>query len=54
MTAYAIRHSKEDQQPAYCKNEYRSIKPELFVVVGICTHLGCSPLYTSRSPPTRR
>jgi len=37
--------SKEDQQPAYCKNEYRSIKPELFVVVGICTHLGCSPLY---------
>jgi ubiquinol-cytochrome c reductase iron-sulfur subunit len=37
--------SKEDQQPAYCQNEYRSIKPELFVVVGICTHLGCSPLY---------
>jgi len=37
--------SKEDQQPPYCKNEYRSIKPELFVVVGICTHLGCSPLY---------
>lgn len=37
--------SKEDQQPADCKNEYRSIKPELFVVVGICTHLGCSPRY---------
>ncbi|MGE5626349.1 MAG: ubiquinol-cytochrome c reductase iron-sulfur subunit [Bacillota bacterium] len=37
--------SKEDQQPVYCHNEYRSIKPELFVVVGICTHLGCSPLY---------
>ena len=37
--------SKEDQQPAYCKNEYRAIKSELFVVVGICTHLGCSPLY---------
>ena len=37
--------SKEDQQPAYCQNEYRSIKPDLFVVVGICTHLGCSPLY---------
>jgi ubiquinol-cytochrome c reductase iron-sulfur subunit len=37
--------SKEDQQPAYCKNESRAIKPELFVVVGICTHLGCSPLY---------
>jgi ubiquinol-cytochrome c reductase iron-sulfur subunit len=29
--------------PAYAKNEYRSRKPELFVCVGICTHLGCSP-----------
>jgi ubiquinol-cytochrome c reductase iron-sulfur subunit len=29
--------------PAYAKNEYRSIKPEYFVAVGICTHLGCSP-----------
>lgn len=38
-------NSKEDQQPANCKNEYRSIKPSLFVVVGICTHLGCSPRY---------
>jgi ubiquinol-cytochrome c reductase iron-sulfur subunit len=37
--------SKEPQQPNYCDNEYRSIKPDLFVVVGICTHLGCSPLY---------
>jgi len=37
--------SKEQQQPAYCDNQYRSIKAELFVVVGICTHLGCSPLY---------
>ena len=30
-------------QPEYAKNEYRSIKPELLVLVGICTHLGCSP-----------
>ena len=30
-------------QPEYCKNPYRSIKPELMVAVGICTHLGCSP-----------
>lgn len=30
-------------QPAYAKNETRSIKPEYLVVVGICTHLGCSP-----------
>ena len=29
--------------PEYARNEGRSIKPELFVAVGICTHLGCSP-----------
>lgn len=33
------------QQPYYAKNFYRSIKPEIFVVIGICTHLGCVPLY---------
>lgn len=32
-----------DQQPGFAKNEHRSEKPELFVVVGICTHLGCAP-----------
>jgi ubiquinol-cytochrome c reductase iron-sulfur subunit len=32
-----------DQQPAYCKNATRSIKPELMVLIGLCTHLGCSP-----------
>lgn len=31
------------QQPSYCKNENRAIKPNLAVIVGICTHLGCSP-----------
>jgi len=31
------------QQPDYCKNATRSIKPEYMVAVGICTHLGCSP-----------
>lgn len=30
--------------PEYAKNQYRSIKPDLFVAVGICTHLGCSPV----------
>jgi ubiquinol-cytochrome c reductase iron-sulfur subunit len=30
-------------QPEYAKNEFRSIKPEVLVLVGICTHLGCSP-----------
>jgi ubiquinol-cytochrome c reductase iron-sulfur subunit len=34
-----------DQQPVYAKNEYRSIKAEYFVAVGICTHLGCVPTY---------
>jgi ubiquinol-cytochrome c reductase iron-sulfur subunit len=29
--------------PAYARNEWRSIKPEFMVAVGICTHLGCSP-----------
>jgi len=29
--------------PEYARNEYRSIKPEFLVAVGICTHLGCSP-----------
>ena len=31
------------QQPAYAKNANRAIKPNLAVIVGICTHLGCSP-----------
>src|SRR5690349_1924982 len=35
---------KQDElTPVYARNEYRSIKPEYLVVVGICTHLGCSP-----------
>lgn len=33
------------QQPEYARNEYRSIDPEILVLVGICTHLGCSPAY---------
>jgi ubiquinol-cytochrome c reductase iron-sulfur subunit len=36
------------QQPAYAQNEYRSIKPEYLVVIGLCTHLGCSPTYVPR------
>ena len=32
-----------DQQPEYARNEFRSIKPEISVLVGLCTHLGCSP-----------
>lgn len=35
--------SENKSQPEYCKNETRSIKSNLLVAVGICTHLGCSP-----------
>ncbi|MBS0289110.1 MAG: ubiquinol-cytochrome c reductase iron-sulfur subunit [Proteobacteria bacterium] len=37
--------SEQDQQPQYAHNEYRSIKPEFLVLIGICTHLGCVPMY---------
>ncbi|WED21454.1 ubiquinol-cytochrome c reductase iron-sulfur subunit [Vibrio sp. JC009] len=37
--------SSVEQQPLYAQNAHRSIKPEYFVAVGICTHLGCSPTY---------
>jgi ubiquinol-cytochrome c reductase iron-sulfur subunit len=39
------------QQPAYCQNPTRSIKPEFFVAIGICTHLGCSPTYRPEMAP---
>ena len=35
--------SEVEQQPEYAKNEFRSIKSEVAVIVGLCTHLGCSP-----------
>jgi ubiquinol-cytochrome c reductase iron-sulfur subunit len=43
--------SEANQQPEYCKNEQRSIKPEMFVCVGICTHLGCSPTFRPEIGP---
>ncbi len=43
--------SDESIQPANCKNRHRSIKPEVFVAVGICTHLGCSPTYRPEVAP---
>ncbi len=39
------------QQPEYCKNATRSIKPDYLVVVGICTHLGCSPTFRKEVGP---
>ena len=43
--------SDSSQQPTYCKNENRSIKPTVWVAVGICTHLGCSPTYRPEVAP---
>ena len=43
--------SQVDQQPKYAQNETRSIKPEWLVMIGICTHLGCSPEYVPEIKP---
>ena len=52
QTAELSQHNKQlsdpmcevtSQQPSYCKNAARAIKPNMAVIVGICTHLGCSP-----------
>ncbi len=37
--------------PEYARNEHRSIKPEIMVAVGICTHLGCSPVDKLQAGP---
>jgi ubiquinol-cytochrome c reductase iron-sulfur subunit len=37
--------SKEPQQPEYAANSHRSIRPEIMVALGVCTHLGCAPTY---------
>jgi ubiquinol-cytochrome c reductase iron-sulfur subunit len=37
-----------DQQPKYAQNPTRSLKPEFLIVVGVCTHLGCSPMYVKK------
>ncbi len=40
-----------DQQPEFARNEYRSLKPDLLVLVGSCTHLGCSPKLHPKAQP---
>jgi ubiquinol-cytochrome c reductase iron-sulfur subunit len=39
------------QQPKYAQNATRSIKPDILVLTGICTHLGCSPAFRPESAP---
>jgi ubiquinol-cytochrome c reductase iron-sulfur subunit len=41
--------SEVEQQPEYAKNGYRSVDPEYLVIVGLCTHLGCSPKYRTKN-----
>jgi len=41
--------SNVDQQPGYAHNEHRSINPDYLVLIGICTHLGCSPKYMPKA-----
>ena len=36
--------SEESTQPEYAKNDARSLKPDVLVLIGVCTHLGCAPL----------
>jgi ubiquinol-cytochrome c reductase iron-sulfur subunit len=43
--------SEESVQPASSKNAVRSIKPEIFIAVGLCTHLGCSPTHRPEIAP---
>ncbi|MEY4210808.1 MAG: hypothetical protein RLZ92_1189 [Pseudomonadota bacterium] len=43
--------SAESNQPELSKNSLRSIKPEIFVAVGLCTHLGCSPTFRPEVAP---
>lgn len=43
--------SEKPQQPEYAQNETRSIKPEFLVVEGVCTHLGCSPVFRKDIAP---
>ena len=43
--------SEESDQPEESHNTFRSIKPEIFVAVGLCTHLGCSPTFRPEIAP---
>ncbi|MGQ0751514.1 MAG: ubiquinol-cytochrome c reductase iron-sulfur subunit [Betaproteobacteria bacterium] len=43
--------SKRSEQPDYAANEFRASNPEYLVVVGICTHLGCSPVDRFQAQP---
>ena len=43
--------SRQSEQPDYARNPHRSIRPEVLVLIGICTHLGCSPTFRPEVAP---
>ena len=43
--------SAQSLQPAYCRNRHRSLRPEVFVAIGQCTHQGCSPQLRNGAGP---
>lgn len=45
------QNGNKDQQPAYADNVYRSRKPDLSVLLGVCTHLGCAPKFFPEVKP---
>ena len=45
--------SEKDQQPEYARNDHRSRRPDILVLVGLCTHLGCSPKYVPADDAAR-
>lgn len=45
-------NSNNSIQPVYTKNALRAIKPEIFVAIGLCTHLGCSPTFRPEIAPS--
>ena len=47
------KSENEEQTPGFAKNEARAIKPELAVIIGICTHLGCSPVFFPEMLPQK-
>ena len=42
---------EESQQPEYCQNQFRSRRPEVMVMIGLCTHLGCAPIMNPEVEP---
>jgi ubiquinol-cytochrome c reductase iron-sulfur subunit len=52
ISLLADPNSEQMQQPPYAANWHRSVKPEFGVLIGICTHLGCIPLFYPTASPT--